>query len=120
MKLHNPVNRVPYIHHGECSPIFTMVNAPSNNFATRQVMSYDTSSGRCERSTSDPAAVLRVKAWWSLRVREVPLTTMIHHGKRCVFTITRVIWGPHGSEFCMHLSFTSTNIFLSPKVFNLN
>ena len=23
--MHNPVNRAPYIHHGDCSAIFTMV-----------------------------------------------------------------------------------------------
>ena len=34
--------------------------------------------------------------------------------------ITRVIWGPPWPEFCMHLSFISSNIFLSPKVFNFN
>ena len=34
--------------------------------------------------------------------------------------ITRVIWGPPWPEFCMHLSFASTNIFLSPKVFVFN
>ena len=31
-----------------------------------------------------------------------------------------VIWGPPWSEFCMHLSFISTKIFLGPKVFNFN
>ena len=31
-----------------------------------------------------------------------------------------VIWGPPWPEFCMHLSFISTNIFLTPKVFNFN
>ena len=34
--------------------------------------------------------------------------------------ITRVILGPPWPEFCMHLSFISTNIFLTPKVFNFN
>ena len=31
--------------------------------------------------------------------------------KNTKMVINGVIWGPHGSEFCMHLSFISTNIF---------
>ena len=34
--------------------------------------------------------------------------------------INGVVWGPPWPEFCMHLSFISTNIFLSPKVFVFN
>ena len=34
--------------------------------------------------------------------------------------INGVIWGPPWPEFCMHLSTISTNILLSPKVFNFN
>ena len=40
--------------------------------------------------------------------------------KNTKMIINGVIWGPHGPEFCMHLSFISTNIFLSPKVFNFD
>ena len=40
--------------------------------------------------------------------------------KNTKMVINGVIWGPHGPEFCMHLSFTSTNIFVSPKVFSFN
>ena len=31
--------------------------------------------------------------------------------KNTKMVINGVVWGPHGPEFCMHLSFISTNIF---------
>ena len=30
IKMHNPVNRAPCIHHGDCSAIFTMVTVAMN------------------------------------------------------------------------------------------
>ena len=35
--------------------------------------------------------------------------------KNTKMVITRVVWGPHGSEFGMYLSTISTNIFFKPR-----
>ena len=40
--------------------------------------------------------------------------------KNTKIVINGVKWGPPWPEFCMHLSFISTKIFLSPKVFTFN
>ena len=67
--MQNPVNRVPYIHHGDCSAIFTMVTVA--HAAPRR----ERERKRAEGGAREREATAAQKVWRERRVQKC-----LHHG----------------------------------------